>query len=54
MKSIKKPIVPVSPLKIQIGHPERWACSDKENAELFAAHLLKVFTPNGIHPDQEI
>jgi hypothetical protein len=25
-----------------------------EKAELFAAHLSKVFTPNENHPDQEI
>ncbi|PNF38784.1 RNA-directed DNA polymerase from mobile element jockey [Cryptotermes secundus] len=55
VKSTKKPIVPVSPLKIQIdGRPDRWARSDKEKAELFAAHLSKVFMPNASHPDQEI
>jgi hypothetical protein len=47
--------VPVSPLRIQTtGQPDKWARSDKEKAELFAVHLLKVFTPNDNQPDQEI
>jgi hypothetical protein len=55
VKSAKKPKASVPPLKIQrTGHPERWARSDKEKAELFAAHLSEVFTPNGSHTDQEI
>jgi hypothetical protein len=33
---------------------ERWARSDKDKAELFAAHLSEVFTPNDSHPDQEM
>jgi hypothetical protein len=35
-------------------HSELWARSDKEKAELFAGHLLKVLTPNENHHDQEI
>jgi hypothetical protein len=55
VKSTKKPKASVPPFKIQsAGHPERWARSDKDKAELFAAHLSEVFTPNDSHPDQEI
>jgi hypothetical protein len=51
----QNPTASVPPLKIQTaGHPERWARSDKDKAELFAAHLWEVFTPNDSHPDQEI
>jgi hypothetical protein len=47
VKSTKKPIVSVSPLRILTrGQADKWARSDKEQAELFAVYLSKVFTPN--------
>jgi hypothetical protein len=55
VKATNKLIAPVPPLRVQTrDHSELWARSDKEKAELFAAHLSKVFTPNESHPDQEI
>jgi hypothetical protein len=55
VKSTKKPIVTVPPLRIQTqGHLELWARTDKDKAELFAAHLSKVFTLNDIQTDYKI
>jgi hypothetical protein len=55
VKSTKKPIVSVSPLRFQTrGQPEKWARIDKEKAELFAVHISKVFTPNYNQPGLEI
>jgi hypothetical protein len=55
VKATNKPIAPVPPLRIQTqDHSELWTRSDKEKAELFAAHLPKVFTTNENHPNQEI
>jgi hypothetical protein len=55
VKATNEPIIPVPPLRVQTqNNSELWDHSDKEKAELFAARLLKVFTPNENHPDQEI
>jgi hypothetical protein len=55
VKATNKPIASVPPLRVQTqDHSELWARSNKEKAELFAAHLSKVFTPNENHPDQEL
>jgi hypothetical protein len=55
VNSTKKPIVTVPPLRIETqGHLGLWARSDKDKAELFAAHLSKVFAPNDNQTDQEI
>jgi hypothetical protein len=53
--SVNKPITPVPPLRVQTqDHSELSARNDIEKAELFAAHLSKVFTPDENHRDQEI
>jgi hypothetical protein len=55
VKATNKPTAPVPPLRVQTqDHSELWARSDKEKAELIAAHLSKAFTPNENHPDQEL
>jgi hypothetical protein len=55
VKATNKPIASVLPLKVQTyGHSELWARSNMEKAELFAAHLSKVVTPNENNPDQAI
>jgi hypothetical protein len=55
VKATNKPIASVPPVWVQTqGHSELCACSDKEKAKRFTAHLANVFTPNENHPDQEI
>lgn len=47
-KSLKKPIVPVPPIRKMDG---KWAKNNKEKAETFADHLEEIFRPNEIESD---
>ncbi|XP_017764352.1 PREDICTED: RNA-directed DNA polymerase from mobile element jockey-like [Eufriesea mexicana] len=42
------------PIRIQSTPSGPWAKSSKEKANLFVKHLEAVFSPNSIHPDQDI
>ncbi|XP_017762233.1 PREDICTED: RNA-directed DNA polymerase from mobile element jockey-like [Eufriesea mexicana] len=52
--SALKPIESNHPIRIQSTPPGPWAKRSKEKANLFAKHLEDVFSPNSIHPDQDI
>jgi hypothetical protein len=54
IKSRKKPQPSLPPIRTNSTPPAPWAKSDKEKAELFAKHLLEVFTPHDDTQDPEI
>ena len=49
-----KPKLAIPPIRRQIPTDTSWAKSDKEEAELFGAHLATVFTAHSGDPDLEI
>jgi hypothetical protein len=54
IKSRRKPITSIPPLRLNKHHPGPWAKSDIEKADLFAEYLSEVFTPHNIVSDVDI
>jgi len=54
IKNRRKPTESQTPIPKNTTHPEPWAKSDKEKADLFAEHLSEVFTPHNNDQNQEV
>jgi hypothetical protein len=51
---MKKPRTPLPPIRRNSTTPGAWAKSDSEKVELFANHLVEVFTPHDNTLDPEV
>jgi len=54
IKLKKKPQTPLPPIRKITIPPGPWAKSDSEKVELFANHLVEMFTPHDNSPDPEV
>ena len=54
IKLKKKPQTPLPPIRKNTIPPGPWAKSDSEKVELFANHLVEMFTPHDNSPDPEV
>jgi hypothetical protein len=54
VKSTRKPISAIPPLRLETLTQDRWAQSDKEKAVVFANHLVGVFQPHEEETDEEL
>jgi hypothetical protein len=54
IKSSRKPILAIPPLRLETPTQDRWAKSDKDKVTGFAKHLADVFQPHAQETDEEI
>jgi hypothetical protein len=54
VKSSRKPVSAIPPMRLETQNQVRWAQSDKEKAAVFANHLAGVFQPHEEETDEEL